>query len=47
MSFFIGWTFSATFVPRLADKYGRKIAFLGTVVVQTAALIVMNFSRTV
>ncbi len=32
MSFFLGWTVSASFIPRLSDKYGRKIIFLGTMV---------------
>ena len=47
MSFFIGWTFSATFIPRISDLKGRKMATIGTMVMQTAAIIGMNFSRSV
>ena len=47
MSFFIGWTFSATFIPRISDLKGRKLATVGTMVMQTAAIIGMNFSRSV
>ena len=47
MSFFIGWTFSATFIPRISDLYGRKLATIGTMILQTAAIIVMNFSTSV
>jgi MFS family permease len=32
MSFFIGWTFSSLFIPRLSDIYGRKIVFIGTMI---------------
>jgi MFS family permease len=44
MSFFLGWTFSAFFIPRLVDLKGRKLGFLLTMVMQTVSLIVMNFS---
>ena len=47
MAFFIGWAVSAIFIPRLSDLMGRKIVTIGTMILQTAAIIGMNFSRSV
>lgn len=47
MSFFLGWSLSSIVVPRISDLYGRKIAFLGSMIVQTIAMIGMNFSHSI
>jgi MFS family permease len=47
MSFFLGWTVSSLFIPRLSDILGRKPAFLGSLMLQTMAMIGMNFSQSV
>jgi MFS family permease len=42
---FVGWAISAAIVPRLSDFYGRRLIFLGSMLLQLAALIGIYFSR--
>lgn len=44
---FVGWALSAFITPRLSDIYGRKLIFLGSMLLQLAALIGIYISRSV
>ena len=47
MAFFIGWTISAIFISRISDLLGRKLVTMCTMIMQTVAIIAMNFSWSV
>ena len=45
--FFLGWAFTALFVPRLADIYGRKITFVCALLIQIPCIMVLILSHDV
>ena len=46
-SYFIGWTISLLFVPRLADMYGRKKIFVVGMVLQVLVYFGVIFARSI
>jgi MFS family permease len=41
---FAGWAIAAFIFPRLADIYGRRLIFTGSMLIQTLSLIGLYFS---
>ena len=37
-AYFLGWTLFAIAIPRLADVYGRKVIFVGALIVQAPTI---------
>ena len=45
--FFVGFAVSAGFVPRISDKFGRKWPYLGSLILQTGAYVLIFFSKNI
>ena len=46
-AFFIGWTLFAVAIPRLADIYGRKMIFVGSLIMQAPTIYALILSSSV
>jgi len=46
-AFFVGFAISCSFVPRLADNFGRKKPFFISLLIQLIAYILMFVSRSI
>lgn len=44
---FVGWTLAAFIFPRLADIYGRRLIFTGSMLIQTLSFFGLYFSRNI
>jgi len=44
---FAGWTFAAFIFPRLADIYGRRLIFMGSMLIQTLSYVGLYFSTNI
>ena len=42
---FVGWALASTFLPRLADMYGRKYVFLFSLLLQLLSMAATFFSE--